>query len=190
MNTEHTDLTLEQMDAAVEAAHDILRRRADELEQAKATQPERLTATREEADQAREECLAAEPWAECWTAIPMTDLDNGELSGMMALPSIDGKEMWGCRAAFDFLDAGPDREAVDTVLNRYFVALDGNIEHLFFVFSAALCTIAEYVMPALLDTLEHQASDYETRVRLADASRNAWAARVNDLRGGEESPCG
>jgi hypothetical protein len=61
-------------------------------------------------------------------------------------------------------------------------------DHLFLVAFAALDTIANHVIPALLDTLEHQASDYNSRVRLADAARNAWTARVNDLRGTAREP--
>ncbi|GAB3228218.1 hypothetical protein [Mycolicibacterium hippocampi] len=142
---------------------------------------------REDADTAREEALVAEPWADCWKALPMTDADTGELTGMMAIPTIDGKELWGARAAFDFLDAGDDREAVEEVLSRYFSALDGNIEHLFFVFSAALCTIAEHVMPPMLDKLEQEASDYRSRILLADAAANAWRTRASDdLRGRDD----
>ena len=48
-----------------------------------------------------------------------------------------------------------------------------------------------YVVPTMLDDLEQHGSDYEARVRLADAARNAWAARINDYRNNatnEEGP--
>lgn len=174
MTTNPTD------DLTLDAATEILRRRIEQIDRDRGHQPEFLAMAREDAEAAREEALAAEPWADCWTALPMTDADTGELTGMMALPSVNGKELWGARAAFDFLDAGEDREAIEKVLSRYFSALDGNTEHLFFVFSAALCTIAEHVVPAMLDKLENEASDYRSRVLLADAAANAWRTRAGD----------
>ena len=50
--------------------------------------------------------------------------------------------------------------------------------HTFLVCAAALKTIVNHVVPVLLDTYEDKSGDYDTRVRLADAARNAWAARV------------
>lgn len=156
-----------------------MRQRIKDIEQSRDEQPVKLAAARAAAEDARTRTLNEEPWGEAWSAIPTTDL-NGELNGMMALPSIDGKELWGARCAFDFLDANGDRERIEEVLNRYFTALDANVEHLFFVFSSALCTIAEHVMPMLLENLEEYASDYVSRYLLADAARNAWATRLHN----------
>lgn len=172
--------SLDDLDLLTASATEILRRRIEQIDRDRGHQPEFLAMARENAEAARQEALADEPWADCWAALPMTDADTGEMTGMMALPSINGKELWGARAAFDFLDAGEDREAIEEVLSRYFSALDGNIEHLFFVFSAALCTIAEHVVPAMLEKLENEASDYTSRVLLADAAANAWRTRAAD----------
>lgn len=180
MTTNPTNPSLEDNDLLSTTATEILRRRIEQIERDRGHQPEFLAMAREDAETAREEALAAEPWADCWKAIPMTDAGTGEMTGMMALPTIEGKELWGARAAFDFLDAGEDREKIEEVLSRYFSALDGNTEHLFFIFSAALCTIAEHVVPAMLDKLEHDASDYRSRVLLADAAANAWRTRAGD----------
>lgn len=188
--TKHmTDDEFNAVVAEASASLDRTRALIAAIDQARDSQPERLSAARLLAAHAREETLADEPWSEMWTAHPMTDM-AGELTGMMALPNIDGKELWGTRVAFDFLDAAGDQELVEATLDRYFSALDGNIEHLFFIFSSALCTIAEHVMPAILDKLEHQASDYDSRVLFADAARNAWATRLNDPRGPLADPDG
>lgn len=40
---------------------------------------------------------------------------------------------------------------------------------------------------AEIEDLEQQASDYDSRVTLADAARNAWDARVTDLRGQDQA---
>jgi hypothetical protein len=96
------------------------------------------------------------------------------------MPTIDGKELFGTRLAFDLLSCCVDEEQVAQTLRDY-LKMIRDPGHMFLVCAAALDTIANHVMPALLDTLEHQASDYEARVRLADAARNAWAARVGDL---------
>ena len=187
MTTDHTDSAL---DDTISAATDILRRRIMQIDRDRGHQPEFLEMAREDAVQARQEALNAEPWADCWTAIPMTDADSGELTGMMSLPTIDGKELWGTRLAFDILDAGEDREQVEEVLSRYFTALDGNTEHLFFIFSAALCTIAEHVVPTMLDKLEREASDYRSRILLAEAAANAWRTRATALRGRDDHAAG
>lgn len=171
--------TTPNMDEAMTAATDILRRRIEELDRARGHQPELLAMARADIDTAREAALTDEPWADCWKAVPMTDAETGEMTGMMSIPTIDGKELWGARAAFDFLDAGTDRDRIEDTLSRYFSALDGNIEHLFFVFSAALCTVAEHVVPAMLHKLENQASDWTSRVMLAEAAANAWRTRAN-----------
>jgi purine-cytosine permease-like protein len=59
-------------------------------------------------------------------------------------------------------------------------------DHLFLVAFAALSVIANYVMPQMLEVIK--ASNWDVRVTLAAAARNAWAARVNDIRRHATSP--
>lgn len=173
-----------QLNALSEESNTILQQAREMLariEESREEQPTKLAAVRAETDNARSDALAAEPWAECWSALPLHDPATGEMTGLMALPSIDGKELWGARAAFDFLDAGADSERIDECMNRYFTALEGNTEHLFLVFAAALTTISEHVVPMMLDNLESHASDYVSRVLLAEGARNAWKTRARGL---------
>jgi hypothetical protein len=149
------------------------------IEEVKQSQPARLAEARVRADTERQKALAAEPWSEMVTGLPTVGLE-GELTGMLPMPTIDGKELFGTRLAFDLLSCCVDEEQVAQTLRDY-LKMIRDPGHMFLVCAAALDTIANHVMPALLDTLEHQASDYEARVRLADAARNAWAARVGDL---------
>jgi hypothetical protein len=55
-------------------------------------------------------------------------------------------------------------------------------DHLFLIAFAALSVIANHVIPQMLEVIEDQASNWDVRVTLAEAARNAWAARVNDIR--------
>lgn len=167
-----------------QAVLDDLRGQIERMEQARQSQPARLLDARAGADIEREKALAEEPWSDVMTGLPTVD-GNGELTGMLPMPTIDGKELFGTRLAFDLLGCCANEAQVSETLNDYF-ALVREPDHLFLVAFAALDTIANHVMPALLDTLEHQASDYDCRVRLADAARNAWAARVSDIRGGAD----
>jgi hypothetical protein len=180
MTTDHTDMTPEQMDEAAETARDILRRRIDELEQSRHEQPTRLLDARACAEFERKKALVDEPWTAVMTGFPTVDA-NGELTGMLPMPTIDGKELFGTRLAFDLLGCCANEAQVQETFDEYF-SMVREPDHLFLVAFAALDTIANHVLPALLDTLEHQASDYDSRVRLADAARNAWTARVNDLK--------
>ncbi|MCU1697352.1 MAG: hypothetical protein JWR34_3415 [Mycobacterium sp.] len=166
---------------------DELRRYAAEAEQylakrgqAKHSQPARLAEARAKANAERENALAAEPWADMITGIPTIDPESGELTGIWGMPNIDGKEVFGTRLAFDLLGCCADEDQVAETLRECF-KMTGDPGHAFLVCAAALETIANHVMPALLDTYEDKSGDYETRVRLADAARNAWAARVADL---------
>jgi multidrug resistance efflux pump len=132
------DMSTEEISAAADQARAFIAH----VEKSRDEQPARLAEMRAKAEQARADALEAEPWLDCLRAFPTADAQTGEMTGMLGYPSIDGKELWGCRAAYDFMDAGADRDRIDAVLNRYFTVLNGNIEHLFLVFSAALCTIA------------------------------------------------
>ncbi|WP_199253859.1 hypothetical protein [Mycolicibacterium mengxianglii] len=176
------DMSLEEIEEASRAARDILRRRIDEMEQAKETQPARLAEVRKQAERARTLCLSDEneTWDAMWTAVPTVGLD-GEMNGMFAMPSIDGKELWGARLAFDLLGCCADDDDVDNMMSEYFSQVR-EPEHMFLICAAALTTIASHVAPMLLEVIEKQARDYDTRVRLADAARNAWATRINEAR--------
>ena len=100
---------------------------------------------------------------------------------MMALPSIDGKELFGTRLAFDLLGCCDDEDQVADTLSKYY-AMIKDPGHMFLVAFAALDTIVNHVIPEMLRIIEDQAGNWDVRVTLADAARNAWAARVNDIR--------
>jgi hypothetical protein len=179
MTTNDTTSSVEIIAAGLAAAEQ-LQKQIDDIREAQRTQPTRLLDARSCADFERDKALTEEPWTAVMTGFPTVDA-TGELTGMMPMPTIDGKELFGTRLAFDLLGCCANEAQVAETFNDYF-SMVREPDHLFLVAFAALDTIANHVMPALLDTLEHQASDYDSRVRLADAARNAWAARVNDLR--------
>lgn len=176
MTTTDNSMTADEI---VSAGLAEARRVLDRLEKARDEQPSRLTEAREQAERARVAAIAAEPWSAVMTGLPTYSAD-GELAGMLPMPTIESKELFGTRLAFDLLGCCANEAQVEETLNEYF-SMVKEPDHLFLVAFAALDTIANHVMPALLDTLELQASDYDSRVRLADAARNAWAARANDL---------
>lgn len=159
---------------------ETLRRYIKDVENARNTQPIRLEEARQRTEAARDTALEEEPWTSVMTGFPTVDA-AGDLTGMLPMPTIEGKELFGTRLAFDLLGCCANEADVSETMNDYF-SMVREPDHLFLVAFAALDTIANHVIPALLDTLEAQASDYEARVRLADAARNAWTARATDLR--------
>jgi hypothetical protein len=177
-----TTMTPKQMDEAVDTARDILRRRVDELEQARAIQPERLAQARSDADEARGWSLIEEPWESQITAIPTYNSDGERTTDALTIPNITAKELWGTRLCFDMLDCGDDQDQIDEVLNRYFSALRGDTGTLFLIFTSALTTVASLVVPQLLDEIEQQGSNFDARVMLAEARAKAWNGRVAELR--------
>jgi hypothetical protein len=100
---------------------------------------------------------------------------------MMAFPTIEGKGLFGTRLAFDLLGCCDDEEQVSETLNDY-LSMVKEPGHLFLIAFAALSVIADHVIPQMLEVIEDQASNWDVRVTLAEAARNAWAARVNDIR--------
>lgn len=154
----------------------VARKRLADVDEGRRSQPARLAEARAKAEDERIKSLVAEPWSDFIKGIPSV-----EFSAMLAMPSIDAKEVFGTRLAFDLLGCCADEDQVAEKLRECFKMTGGDPGHPFLVCAAALETIASHVMPALLDTLENQARDYDTRVRLADAARNAWTARVADL---------
>lgn len=147
-------------------------------------QAERLAIARERVEDERIKAFSEEPWVDVVTGIPTMDLSTGECNGMFSVPTIEGKELFGTRLAFDLLGCCGDEDQVAEKL-REFHKMIRDPAHLVVVFAAALDTIASYVVPELLDSYERKASDYQVRVGLAEAARRAWAARTADLRDGE-----
>jgi hypothetical protein len=181
MTTNETDLTPEQMDEALESARDILRRRVDELEHAKAIQPERLAKARSNADEARGWALIEEPLDGQVKSIASID---GTAS--LSFPNITARELWGARLAFDLIDCGDDFDQIDATISRLFSAAKGDTGIAMVIMSSALSTIASLVVPQLLEEIEHSGSNYDERVRLAEARAKAWHGRVSELRGPQD----
>lgn len=157
---------------------DELRAVIDQVEAAKAAQPEKLRQMRAQAREAREAATRDEPWDSLWSALPAVDAQTGELTGMLALPSIDAKELFGTRLAFELATYAGDRDQVDEITNWYFSEIR-EPDHLFLVAMAALKTMSLYVLPSLLEMAEEGANCWNYRVMLADAARNAWEKRIN-----------
>jgi len=178
--TDRTDNLSPEDEDILQSASDILRR----IKRDRDEQPTRLLQAREQAAEARDECLAIEDerWDGTWTAVPIVD-DTGEMNGLYAMPSIDGKELFGTRLAFDLLGCSAADDQVDETMENYF-GMVREPAHMFLVCAAALKVIAKHVVPQMLDDLEQHASNYNARVLLADAARNAWTTRVNDVRQG------
>jgi hypothetical protein len=163
---------LDRPDEEMQASTAAIRKAVAAMEHAQATQPQRPAEASARANAAREECLASESWDDAWTVVPTTDLDGG-INGVLCMPSIDAKEIWGTRLAFDLLrSAGRDDQA-DETLNDYFVMV-GEPGHMFLVCAAALKVIAKFVVPEMLDEIEQRGGNWDDRVLLAEAAENAW----------------
>lgn len=174
-NQAQHDADLELIESGAAAARKLL---AD-LERARDEQPAILAKMRDEAEEERDRCRVEEPWMDTVGAIPSYVDNDGvaELHGMMSMPSIAGKEVWGCRLAFDV--ASSARPANDVVC-EYFSDI-ADTDHLMLVFAAAIDTLADHVIKPMLEVVERKGGDYEMRVRLADAARNAWATRITSM---------
>ena len=172
--TEHDHQVVPQVSAA------DLRELIARLDSSRAEQPARITQARAEAETARRDALSTEPWDQLLSALPAYSFD-GQLTGMMAIPRVFGKELFGTRLAFDLLGCCDDEDQVADILRNY-RSMIKEPDHLFLIAFSALSVIANHVVPRLLGVIEDTASDWETRVTLAGAARNAWASRVNDIR--------
>ncbi|WP_261877024.1 hypothetical protein [Mycobacterium marinum] len=172
-----TDLNLDEIEAVTQSAQAILRRRIADIEQAREDQPERMAKARSDADEARGWALIEDPFENHVATIPTIDG-----SAALALPNITAKELWGARLAFDLLDAGEDFDQIDTVMSRLFTTVNGDTGVAFLIASAALSTIAGVVVPQLLEEIEHSGSNFDERVKLAEARAKAWHGRVAALR--------
>jgi hypothetical protein len=118
------------------------------LERSREEQPARLAQARRQAETERKGALAAQLWDELLSALPTYGPD-GEMTGMMALPSIDGQELFGTRLAFDLLGCCDGEEQVADTLIKY-RRMVKDPAHVFLVAVAALEVIANYVVPELL----------------------------------------
>ncbi|MEP9391197.1 hypothetical protein ABLE94_02910 [Gordonia sp. VNK1] len=149
-----------------------LRQLIAHLEQSRDTQPQRLADMRTQADAERDHARIGEPWMDTVGALPATD-EAGNLTGVMGLPSLDAKSLWGARLAFDLVSRGlPAKE----ILSELFSDIR-DTDHLMLVLAAACETLAESIVAPMLEEIETRASDYDMRVSLADAARNAWSVR-------------
>jgi hypothetical protein len=173
----------------LDAAESAARRRLEDLkaaiaaiESARASQPERLKEMRTRAEIARDKAWRDEPWDSLWSALPGIDRETGELSGMLALPSIDAKELFGTRLAFDLAAYAGDEASVDGIVDWYFSAVKST-DHMFLIGMSALKALALYVLPILLEIAEEKASNWDVRVNLSDAARNVWEQRVKNFGG-------
>jgi hypothetical protein len=149
------------------------------MERAKARQPERLAKARSDAEEARGWALIEEPFDGQVKSI--TSLDG---TASLSLPNITARELWGARLAFDLLDCGEDFDHIDAVISRLFSTVNGDTGIAMVIMPAALSTIASLVVPQLLEEIERGASNYDERVRLAEARAKAWNGRVSEIRGG------
>ncbi|UAK38562.1 hypothetical protein K8O93_01845 [Gordonia bronchialis] len=178
--TDHTD----DRDLISKGAEEA-RRLLAHLERSRDTQPQRLADMRASADAERTRALNDEPWMETVGALPTYNA-AGELTGLMGLPSLDAKTVWGARLAFDLVSRDlPPKD----IISEYFGHIT-DVDHLMLVFAEACETFAEAIVTPLLDIIERTASDYDTRVRLVDAARNAWSVRCADLEGTMPRPEG
>jgi hypothetical protein len=144
------------------------------------TQAERMAEARAAAEAARTKALEAEPWS--WDAVPTFDSD-GELAGMVALPTSAAVEVWGSRLAMDAVDCVDDDEIVATIA-RFFKLLQGDTAHASIVFASAIHALASLVVPILLSVAEDKANDYDVRVKMAIARTRVWEGRAAHLHGG------
>ncbi|UKO91055.1 hypothetical protein IHQ52_18935 [Gordonia amicalis] len=169
------DADLDLIESGAAAARQLL---AD-LERHRDEQPDKLAEMRSQADTERDWTRIHEPWSSTLGAIPSyrTDGETAELHGILSMPSIAAKEIWGCRLAFDV--ASSDRPANDIVQDYFGDIRD--TDHLMLVFAAAIDTLADHVIKPMLQVVEERGGDYEMRTRLADAARNAWATRIGKV---------
>jgi hypothetical protein len=159
--------------ADTQAVLNYLRRRIDDMEAAKTSQPERLAKARSDAEEARGWALIEEPLDGQVQSIASID---GTAS--LSLPNITAKELWGARLAFDILDCGDDFDRIDAVISRLFSAANGDTGLMMLIQAAALSMIASLIVPQLLDEIEHSGSNYDERVRLAEARAKVWHGRI------------
>jgi hypothetical protein len=175
MTTNHTDAESDAIIAAGLSAVDQWREHAKAMEEAKASQPERLVKARSE---------EARGWALLEETLDgqVKSLTSVDGAASLALPNMHARELWGARLAFDLLDCGDDFDEIDAVIGRLFTAAGGDPGVTMVIMSAALSTTAALIVPQLLDEIEHRGSNWDERVRLCEARAKAWNGRVSELR--------
>lgn len=162
-------------DQIIESGVTEARKLLENLERSRNDQPAKLADMRARADAERAKARADEPWLDTVEALPT--YSDGDLTGMMGLPSLDGKAIWGARLAFDLVS----REApAKAVIAEYFSDIR-DLDHLMVVLAEACTTLAECIVAPLLEVAEIQGGDYDLRPRLADAARNAWSVRCANV---------
>jgi hypothetical protein len=170
--TPTTDTT--DLESTVAAAHALI----DRIEKSRDEQPARLAKARSDAEEARGWALIEEPFADQVTSI--TSVDG---TATLTIPNIVAKELWGVRLCFDLLDCGEDFDQIDAVMSRLFATVNGDPGTAFLIATSAMSTIAGLVVPELLREIERSGSNYDERVKLAEARAKAWHGRVSELRG-------
>lgn len=144
-------------------------------------QAAKLAEVRAAAARARDECLAigTETWD--WMSAPLpVHNDAGELTDMLTTPSTRAALVWGARLTGDLLGCCQSQDDVEETLRRYF-SLIKEPDHLIIVHARAFNLIATELVPRLLDGVE-SAGNYGARITLAEIAKDAWAARVNEVR--------
>jgi hypothetical protein len=178
MTTNHTGDSIDPADTKAVIAQ--LEAQIEHMTKARDTQPERLAKARSDAEEARGWALIEEPLDGQVKSIASID---GTAS--LSLPNITARELWGARLAFDLIDAGDDFDQIDATISRLFSAANRDAGLAMVIMSSALSTIASLVVPQLLEEIEHSGSNYNERVRLAEARAKAWNGRVEELKAGE-----
>jgi hypothetical protein len=169
--------------ADTQAVIDQLQDQIAATKRAREDQPTRLAQARADADEARGWSMLEEPWESQITAVPAYNSDGERTGDALTIPNITAKELFGSRLCFDVLDCGDDDDQIDDVFSRYFAMVNGDTGLAFLLFSSALRTVANLVVPQLLEDIEQQGSNYDARVMLAEARAKAWNGRASELRG-------
>jgi hypothetical protein len=177
MTTQNTTPSDANPSEVIAALEEKIRR----IQESRADQPERLAKARVDADEARGWSLIEEPWEGQCEEIASLNTDS-----WMTLPNILAKELWGARLCFDILDCGDDFDRIDEVQARYFSTVGGDPGQMMLLAMSALSTIASLVVPQMVDEIEQRASNYDTRVMLAEARAKAWRGRVSEVRGAQD----
>jgi hypothetical protein len=183
MTTQHNDIDPSDTQAVIKQLEDQIAA----MERAREDQPERLAKARSDAEESRGWALIEEPLNG-----QVKSLASIDGTASLSFPNITARELWGARLCFDLLDCGDDFDQIDEVISRLFSAANGDTGIAMVIMSAALSTIASLVVPQLLDEIEHSGSNYNERVRLAEARAKAWNGRVSELRGpqADAADCG
>ena len=186
MTTGDTDAESDAIIAAGLSAVDRLREQIAAMEEAKASQPERLAKARSDAEEARGWALLEEPLDGQVKSIASID---GTAS--LSLPNILARELWGARLCFDLIDCGDDFDQIDAVITLFLLsAANGDTGIAMVIMSAALSTTASLIVPQLLMEIEHGGSNYAERVRLAEARAKAWNGRIAEPTQDDAADCG